>query len=440
MLSAAAAPHSSRAHALVATSDDGAFTGTVSGTASAPEPLSGFVLRALGPVSGAVETRPAEYLLQHPLFPGEAVADALLHSLPPASHIWPARHGGSGGGAAAHLWLTGHAPTHARAHFDEDDGLLLVLSGHKSAAAVAPAVALLHAPAAAPGLGSHHAPTLDVFSLARSVLEEGADASTSSSAAGGRVSGGLAILAELGPGDALLIPRGWLHEVRSAPQTVAVNWWWSTSEEAAETPDDAVAHEAGWPFRLRWEVAAGLRALEAAARADWLRACGEVARALGGAPALPDDADSVASLLALRPASAPAAPSALDAAMSLAEPLSTLQCLARLSELAPDALAALAADASEDTWLVLATAWEALGDASAPLVSEAGSAQLLGDAFAAVNAALAPPRGALRTRLLMGRPSLSRLQTTAPLSALLEGSQAAVRARCLPVLRAAAGL
>jgi hypothetical protein len=181
-------------------------------------------------------------------------------------------------------------------------------------------------------------------------------------------------------------------------------------------------------------VVAGLQALEAMAHADWRRAC-----ASSGARSLPADAAGVAALLRLGGGGGGggAAPAPLDIALVSAEPLDALRWLAELAVAAPAALSDLAAAAAPETWAALADAWEDAGDASARL---GGGPACLGDAFAAINAALAPPAGALRAALLGRARELTQLQTTAPLSALLETCQADVRERCLRRLLAAAAL
>ena len=42
----------------------------------------------------------------------------------------------------------------------------------------------------------------------------------------------------LAPGDALLIPAGWVHAVASAPATVAVNAWWWPARAGTGLPRD----------------------------------------------------------------------------------------------------------------------------------------------------------------------------------------------------------
>ena len=66
-------------------------------------------------------------------------------------------------------------------------------------------------------------------------------------------------VAELGPGDALLIPSGWYHRVEaSAPFNVLVNYWWRTSPRWLGQSEPALLH-----------AILALRDLPAAERAMW---------------------------------------------------------------------------------------------------------------------------------------------------------------------------
>jgi ribosomal protein L16 Arg81 hydroxylase len=35
------------------------------------------------------------------------------------------------------------------------------------------------------------------------------------------------LVAELGPGDVIYIPRGWWHHVRTLDLSISVNFWWA---------------------------------------------------------------------------------------------------------------------------------------------------------------------------------------------------------------------
>lgn len=53
------------------------------------------------------------------------------------------------------------------------------------------------------------------------------------------------LVAEIGPGETIFIPRGYWHHVRSLESTIAVNWWWARGAHAL------VVEAADWIKRAR---------------------------------------------------------------------------------------------------------------------------------------------------------------------------------------------
>ena len=121
--------------------------------------------------------------------------------------------------AVAHLWLC-IGGGRSSLHYDEYDGVLLVVRGHKRISLLPPSATNRLKPRAA-HLDSANHTTLsdaDVDALLRSSRD--------------------AMHLEANAGDAIFLPAGWWHRVDSKGEegedvTLAVNWWWTPSPAAA---------------------------------------------------------------------------------------------------------------------------------------------------------------------------------------------------------------
>ena len=119
----------------------------------------------------------------------------------------------------AHLWLC-IGGGRSSLHYDEYDGVLLVVRGHKRISLLPPSATNRLKPRAA-HLDSANHTTLsdaDVDALLRSSRD--------------------AMHLEANAGDAIFLPAGWWHRVDSKGEegedvTLAVNWWWTPSPAAA---------------------------------------------------------------------------------------------------------------------------------------------------------------------------------------------------------------
>jgi mannose-6-phosphate isomerase-like protein (cupin superfamily) len=110
--------------------------------------------------------------------------------------------------SSTHLWMSPHA-TVSTAHFDAEDNLLVVIKGSKLVALAPPNVSeLLSFPLSS--TDSHHS-TADLFRMHTD----------------GTVAGTLSF--DLQAGDALFIPEGWWHAVKSQEGTISVNHWFAAS-------------------------------------------------------------------------------------------------------------------------------------------------------------------------------------------------------------------
>mmetsp|Transcript_39812 Transcript_39812/g.94556 ORF Transcript_39812/g.94556 Transcript_39812/m.94556 type:complete len:396 (-) Transcript_39812:178-1365(-) len=111
-------------------------------------------------------------------------------------------------------------PVRSSTHYDPYHNLLCVVAGSKSVRLVSPKHTALLYPKEVYGESTNHSqvdfanPDLERFPLYSEV-------------------DGLALSAELEPGDALFIPEGWWHQVSSAKATIAVNFWWQSRAAAA---------------------------------------------------------------------------------------------------------------------------------------------------------------------------------------------------------------
>jgi len=113
---------------------------------------------------------------------------------------------------AVNLWHTNQEST-TRLHFDLADNLLVQIDGHKRLLLVAPAQGEKLYAHPISGEVPPHMSQLVASSVDLERFPKTAGAS--------------AIIAEVQRGDAVFIPGGWWHEVRSYPRCLAVNFWWS---------------------------------------------------------------------------------------------------------------------------------------------------------------------------------------------------------------------
>jgi hypothetical protein len=122
------------------------------------------------------------------------------------------------------LWLGG--PVKTQIHNDRDHNLCCVIAGRRRFLLFPPEQVcnLYIGPLDNPpplSLVDPETPDFDVFPRFKYALEA-------------------AQLAELGPGDALLMPRYWWHHVTSLhPHNAMVNYWWGQSSAGPGDPHDA---------------------------------------------------------------------------------------------------------------------------------------------------------------------------------------------------------
>jgi hypothetical protein len=123
------------------------------------------------------------------------------------------------------LWLGG--PVRTQIHHDRDHNLACVIAGRRRFVLFPPeqVVNLYIGPIDNPpplSIVDLEAPDLPRFPRFAKALEA-------------------AQAAELGPGDALLIPRHWWHHVTSRdPYNAMVNYWWGTRAQGLENPHDCL--------------------------------------------------------------------------------------------------------------------------------------------------------------------------------------------------------
>ncbi len=133
------------------------------------------------------------------------------------------------GGIAPRIWI-GNRVT-VPAHFDDSQNVACVGAGRRRFTLLAPQCAPLlylgppeYAPTAAPmTVASLHAPDFERFPLLRQALEQ-------------------ALVAELGPGDAIYIPPLWFHQVESLDAfNILVNYWWRAEPAPGRVDDSHIA-------------------------------------------------------------------------------------------------------------------------------------------------------------------------------------------------------
>lgn len=170
------------------------------------------------------------------------------------------------------VWMSLSA-SETNCHYDDEDNLLVTVHGSKEVAVAEPGLCMCSCPAdgvprsGAPAFGPaislaaalHHRPDVNLFAVA-------ARAACSAVSGSACVYCGTAdkpaadaepcrpgiwtAVYTLGPGDALYLPAGFWHQVRSEPRTVAVNHWFAPhSLQGLMDGDDADDHEHAPPTR-----------------------------------------------------------------------------------------------------------------------------------------------------------------------------------------------
>lgn len=355
--------------------EDGRHYGVQSAAASRWSSLRTLLSRWAVPIDAAAPSDgTSDYLAQHQLDDADSPSPLaqLLQLLPPLRHIVADPDSrASLRSLRTNLWLSVGA-SETNCHYDDEDNVLVVLHGCKVVAVAEPSLCTCtrgsHSAAGAAGtsgvefrspfgsiLGEiHHRPDIDLFAAAAAAASPAAalaDTAAGAAVGGGHVAGEGAsgtcgahgtpadslhscggtptpvwtAVYTLRPGDALYLPAGYWHQVRSEPRTVAVNYWFephslcgllerdagadadgsvdgdndadvdapaatcaepappaSTADAtAAATPariESPLSTASSWPFVARKVIAAGLDdAVEARLR-DWRRRCVAAAR------------------------------------------------------------------------------------------------------------------------------------------------------------------
>jgi hypothetical protein len=166
-----------------------------------------FHARTLGDFVRTLDGAPDGYLIA----PLASLPDRLRRDLPEPAFCRDAAW------RSGKLWI-GAAGVVSALHFDLADNLHTVLSGRKRF--------LLFAP--------DESPRLYPCGL-RSGMPNGAhvDPERPDLRRFPRYAGARPLVAEVGPGETLYIPRGVWHHVRTLEPTVSVNWWWARGARAA---------------------------------------------------------------------------------------------------------------------------------------------------------------------------------------------------------------
>jgi hypothetical protein len=216
--------------------------------------------------------------------------------------VWPQLWCDSAARREANLWACAGA-VESTAHYDADDNVLAVLVGRKIVALASPA-----ASGAVMGvyplysLSANHA-AADLFAPLDSALGEASVAGPAATAAArpvtthsfGRSGGSVEITyVTVAAGDALYIPEGWWHAVRSDAGTVAVNFWFVGSR--AGVSDCAPPHQQTYLARSLLH-AAMIRCLDARRAAT----CAAARRLLRTAAAQPGGGEVAAVARAASP-------------------------------------------------------------------------------------------------------------------------------------------
>lgn len=171
--------------------------------------------------------------------------------------------------ASAHLWVSARA-TVAATHYDEEPNVLCVVAGRKEVAVVGAEHS--HALRARPLHSDlHHHARVRLFAPPPGGSARDDDAAATATAAA-ELGLPVAVFA-VGAGQALFIPAGCWHSVRSEPRTVGVNFWYSPAPSSTEGEGSAAAADAalarGALRRLLARRLDGDRAHVLAAAAAW---------------------------------------------------------------------------------------------------------------------------------------------------------------------------
>ncbi|PRP83234.1 JmjC domain-containing protein D [Planoprotostelium fungivorum] len=113
------------------------------------------------------------------------------------------------------LWM-GNLETKSNLHYDVSDNILCVLAGSKRITLYHPNQSLSMYPESITGSSTNHS-LVDVHNVDHQKYPQ--------------FNRSQPIHFTCLPGDAILIPGGWWHQVDSSPCTVAVNFWWKSSVE-----------------------------------------------------------------------------------------------------------------------------------------------------------------------------------------------------------------
>lgn len=158
--------------------------------------------------------------------------------------------------ALAHLWLC-IGGGRSSLHYDEFDGVLLVVRGRKSITLLPPSASRLVKPRAAHLLSANHTRLQDAELDA--MLEAGGEAAAAA--------GAVCLVARAG--EAVAIPQGWWHRVDSSGEpgeevTLAINWWWRAGSptlppSSAPAEDEPATRPSVTSYELRSAFAAATR-------------------------------------------------------------------------------------------------------------------------------------------------------------------------------------
>ena len=189
-----------------------------------------------GIAPGEVDKLKEMYLVQHPLVvtPPPWFDDASLTV--ESTNLWMS--GNSDGGEVS------------TCHFDMSDNLLLVIEGQKTVTLIPPAdTPLVYPFQPADGLGAFESPYSSIADLSLAATAPGAPAAERINHEYPRLAKARRFTVTLKPGDVLLIPRLWWHQVanvRGKPST-SINFWFRN----AYSYSDAMAREM---IRLNYDL------------------------------------------------------------------------------------------------------------------------------------------------------------------------------------------
>jgi len=220
------------------------------------------------PPSVAVQSAPIEACL--PRFGRENHLDGLLGELD------------TGGNIAGRIWIGNAIVTPA--HFDESDNIACVVAGRRRFTLFPPEQVgnlyigpLDYAPTPTPiSMVDFSAPDLARFPRFARAMQA-------------------ALVADLGPGDAIYIPPLWWHHVQSsAPLSILVNYWWKPPAQQGEAPQPT-------PMQAMTIAMDALRAMPPAQRQAWAALFGHYVFDAGVDPAAHIPAHRQGVLAKVRP-------------------------------------------------------------------------------------------------------------------------------------------